>query len=629
MLQLMSDSSDLNATATSYLQEYCARECVRDFAVMLDGPWGSGKTYLIKQFLEDYPRHLYISLYGLSAVRQIDDEFYRQLHPVLSSKGMRIAGSLGKALLKGTLKFDFDGDDKEDGGINFSLPEIDLSANLKDPRERLLVFDDLERCAIPVPEVLGYINAFVEHDGLKVIIIANEKEVVRKGKDEYFIIKEKLVGQTLRINANVNDAYDAFLENIVDAGVRSFLTENREKVLGIHSQSDTHNLRILKQAMWDYERIARHFLPSHWKNEHAMISLMSVAVAISIEHRRGSISSPSDVERLLGADDLRALRRQASPEEDETIEERIAARYPQVHFEEAALSGALLADAILNGRSNAAEVAQALSQSKEFALPGRLPLWRRAWDYFDLSDDQADGLAREFMEAFAQRVFSVRGEVFHAFGIYLRYAKLGLVQGGSDHVLAECKAYVDDLVSSNRIVLEWGAPSLYDVWWTYENHKFLEKDAKEFREAAGYYDDEVNKLLELQYPEIVRGLLCKLSEGSDDFLFDLCPNNVRPSPYRDIPVLASIEPSEFVKQFFDLPPSMQRQATEALKLRYERGSLANTLAQELPWLEGVVRELEGRREDAGPVTSERIGYMLTKHLRPALQNARLYDRNDE
>ena len=44
-------------------------------------------------------------------------------------------------------------------------------------RESILIFDDLERCDCPANEILGYINSFVEHENMKVIIVANQKEI--------------------------------------------------------------------------------------------------------------------------------------------------------------------------------------------------------------------------------------------------------------------------------------------------------------------------------------------------------------------------------------------------------------------------------------------------------------------
>ena len=54
-------------------------------------------------------------------------------------------------------------------------------------KDSILIFDDLERCDCPINEILGYINTFVEHDGMKVILVANQKEI---GKSTYLINQE-------------------------------------------------------------------------------------------------------------------------------------------------------------------------------------------------------------------------------------------------------------------------------------------------------------------------------------------------------------------------------------------------------------------------------------------------------
>lgn len=60
-------------------------------------------------------------------------------------------------------------------------------------KKPLYIFDDLERCDIPINKTLGYINQFVEHKGKKAIIIANEKEI--NDLDTYQRIREKLIGK--------------------------------------------------------------------------------------------------------------------------------------------------------------------------------------------------------------------------------------------------------------------------------------------------------------------------------------------------------------------------------------------------------------------------------------------------
>ena len=41
----------------------------------------------------------------------------------------------------------------------------------------IFIFDDIERCDCSLNEILGFINGLVEHEGVKVILVANEKEI--------------------------------------------------------------------------------------------------------------------------------------------------------------------------------------------------------------------------------------------------------------------------------------------------------------------------------------------------------------------------------------------------------------------------------------------------------------------
>lgn len=56
----------------------------------------------------------------------------------------------------------------------------------------ILIFDDLERCDCSINEILGYINSFVEHEKMKVIIVANQEEigksVTEKGRELQYLV---------------------------------------------------------------------------------------------------------------------------------------------------------------------------------------------------------------------------------------------------------------------------------------------------------------------------------------------------------------------------------------------------------------------------------------------------------
>jgi len=171
-----------NAHVTEYLDYYLSLNGSPGFAILLRGEWGSGKTWFIKDYLisRQTLKHLYVSLNGVSSFKEIEDIFFQQLHPLLASKGMKIAGKVLKGIIKTTINVDFNNDGKSDGNFSSAIPDINLPEYFKNIDENIIIFDDLERCAIEPPKILGYINQFVESNGLKVVILANEKEIINK-----------------------------------------------------------------------------------------------------------------------------------------------------------------------------------------------------------------------------------------------------------------------------------------------------------------------------------------------------------------------------------------------------------------------------------------------------------------
>lgn len=154
-----------------------------NYALMIDGDWGCGKTYFVKNNLmgelekEEY-KVTYISLYGIKNAETISEMVYSRILsdlaekrlPEGSKKLIQGASVLIRAAARwGLQKLEF-GKEEELEELVKLLPEID---------NRVIVFDDLERCNCSITEVLGQINIFVEHAGAHVIILANENEIER------------------------------------------------------------------------------------------------------------------------------------------------------------------------------------------------------------------------------------------------------------------------------------------------------------------------------------------------------------------------------------------------------------------------------------------------------------------
>ncbi|MGY1418846.1 P-loop NTPase fold protein [Bacillus cereus] len=304
------------------------------YAILLDGKWGSGKTYFWKNIMkkeieETGKKVIYVSLYGVSNIEEIDKkillgkwEFVEKINN--SEMGGRIT-EIGKAAFGVIKKLDITG--ISEGVTNINYKELLNYSNT------IICFDDLERVHMRVDEVLGYINNFVEHDGMKVIMIGNEEEIADKLNDqnhelkmlttyfylknplendntiqsthgkgikkshlitkklselfhkqnEYKRIKEKLIGKTLTIQLDERSLIEDIINHTWDTELQRFLEHNMEIVETTFKESKTKNIRILKQGLEDFELIYQNCKKDKYNSDVMFKSLLKFVLAASYE----------------------------------------------------------------------------------------------------------------------------------------------------------------------------------------------------------------------------------------------------------------------------------------------------------------------------------------------------------
>jgi len=611
-------NNDLNDAVLSYLRYYCDPSNALDYAVMVRGKWGAGKTYLINQFKDElnakgHEKNLYVSLYGVTSFRQIDEALYRQLHPVLASKGMKLAATIGKAVLKATTKIDFDG--KEDITLTSNIPDVDLSEYFKTPKECLLIFDDLERCSMKVSDILGYINSFVEHEGFKAIIVANEEEILKRPtKDEqYAEIKEKLIGQTLTIQATVDAAVVQFLRLIKNKKAKAYLTKHEEAVRLLHSQSGTDNLRLLKHAMWDFEKLASCLTTHHWKNDRAIGILFRNILTLSFEVRAGRITQ-EQLGKVVSDAGFRLFKKATDPE---TPADQLKQRYPEVEFDQKIASSEWIAALFFDGWIDPETTRKMLDASPYFASPESLPAWKVAWHGWDLSDEEYERAVATVEKQFLDRKFEILGELLQVFGLRLSFSNNGAIKQTRTKVVAECKSYIDELKKWNRLpdLRTYGRTERFNSW---EGLGLMESQTKEFTEIVEHLDASFDAALNESLPSKGMELLELMRKDVQEVFRKLCLNNVTASPFFDIPVLAKIDPKVFVDHVLKLDPISQASVFSMFQGRYDRRQLDGDLKEERPWLIEVKKYFEQKMTSLRPMSRTRLKNRIGHSIDPLL-----------
>ena len=261
------NTNELNTYIKNYLEHDKTQR-----AIMITAPWGFGKSYYIKndlcKFLHDNKLDFAIvSLYGIESLKEINKELFleiklRKAHKRFGAWAKTILSGtavVGKTLLKQLAKVDID--------FNIKEPNYEKIYKSIDLKDRLIIFEDLERASIDIVEFLGYVNNLVEQDGVKVLLVANEKEImqyenaINNGKEEqkltdkskkYLKIKEKTICDTINFYSDNYESIKSILEKFNNKYFKSLLQEDKNGDLLLVKKIEE---QMLKEQCMNYRSL--------------------------------------------------------------------------------------------------------------------------------------------------------------------------------------------------------------------------------------------------------------------------------------------------------------------------------------------------------------------------------------
>ena len=313
-----------------------------DYAIMINGEWGSGKTYFwnnkIRNKIDSLSFNgkkyttIYMSLYGISNLEDISKKIFIETTQLMDKNMRKYMTSHDKTSIPEYAKTGLDM--AHLFGVTQNGDKMDY-AQFFSTDDKVLCFDDLERANVDVIDILGYINNFVEHDHIKTIIICNEKELSTKLKssnlemktfiatylldkegtlltadkpmvekigekieyvfdkaNDYERIKEKLIGETFEYAPKFNYIINGLLMRYeTNEDLIRFLREHTDLITNTFIKSGTRNLRILKHALNDFKKIfetVNKFYPN--TNLRVLQTMLIFTIAVSFEIKAGKIT---------------------------------------------------------------------------------------------------------------------------------------------------------------------------------------------------------------------------------------------------------------------------------------------------------------------------------------------------
>lgn len=593
------------------------------YAVLLFGAWGSGKTWFIKDFVEsdsqDPSPFLYVSLYGVQSFDELEVELYARLHPILGSKNVRTAGRILRGAFKGVARFDLFGDTKPDLDVSGSIPP-DAFKNLTLKPEHILVLDDLERCALPVAAVLGYVNQFVEHAGVKAILLANEEELHKQdeqAKQKYGLIKEKLIGRSFRILPETDQALDSFGSELPSEKGRTVIKKNRELIADVYQCSGYRNLRVMRHSLWEFDRVLQIVDPKALAHDKLISHFLALFMMYALEVKSGNLAIeniPRFRQSLVSA----LLARNGETNPDREYHE-LRGKYTALNIEEALFPTAIWTEMLGEGSIPVADVNRALLSSAYFQNVNQ-PNWKKLYRGWNLSDD-----------AFAALLTTVElewdrhkelGIVLHVAGSLIQYSKQGVYKKPPSEILTAAKVAVDRLIADGNVVLPrpLDLPSQNDPE-SFDGLGFSGAGEPEFKELLTYVELQKKNAAEANLPAEATKLLKLMSTDVDRFRQLLLLTNHAENWYYRTPLLHHIEADKFVEALLKLLPEQRQAVAYTLRHRYDMHQTNVVLHPELPWVQSVATKLaEEAKKRSGKISSVLLLDLASSSLATAILN---------
>lgn len=547
----------MNEAVTYFLNEY-AEIPNPQYAILLKGPWGCGKSYFIRQWIEQYKTKnkisikkikwlpIYVSLYGLTSTQQITESINKEISPWLYSKGVKFAKQTLLTASKVALRCDInisDNSEKEASLIcnldsSFLLKEDD--AKIKG--NKILIFDDLERCNINFETLFGYINYFVEHCKCKVIIIGDEDKIVLKESEDlkikYKDFKEKTIGRTFEIIADTDETIGCFIEEIHNNN-HNLLKENKELITKIFKASKFNNLRVLRQCLNDYHRIVMSF-PEHFHRSKqyakTVSSLLANFVAVYCEYKSGNTKIKEYVHNQIFGYDHKS--------EEYKEREKLLSKYHYINIEKGIsllneFVVEIIVDYIETGYFKGDYIKQIVCTENK-----SLPSWERLYDYWSMSNEEYEENYNNTVKYYFADKCTDFKELFLIISAFSILHDKGLVAESKERIIQQGKESINRLLNGiDDICVLVENKAKANNFMRYENNS--QSDILNI--LRKYFNETINKKIE-ECPNEISVTLENLNDQTCGSLFKEIMKPVPGTHYSYIhtPIFLNIDTSKVV-----------------------------------------------------------------------------------
>lgn len=500
------ESSVAIKSISTYLRDWINSESKFHFAVLIEGKWGSGKTYYIKEFLKERGltdrKIIYISMFGVTSSSELQKSL---LYASLSKKEKAIQQGLGVAgsIFNGALSFGSGG--ILSGSVSLEKAAEQINSAIFKSSESLnksvIVIDDLERCSFDAGELLGIMNSHVEHGDARVIIIANTEEI-KDGRFKEF--KEKVIGQTFEVEQNTREVIRNFISDISEERERFAILENIDPLIEIYEKSGIKNLRAIRQFIWLLRGLLIKLTEENLSSNEIVKRVIRdyfifyIEFKLNLDKRVGVLTLENmlpEVE-LADSDSMYLYIHPAQDGENATPLQMVSEKYELLYGIHSVISIKQWVNILKSGIVDAHWINGDIERYRGNASE-KWPSWRRLWHWY--AEDFSEKESRKFSEdiedmlsGFSDGRYKNPLEFMHAAGVAIDLSRNSLIDIDCKDLIISLKGCIDNYIIP-EITEEYYKAIFWGFETGYEGLGYAAKDSQEFKDLVKHIKHRANE----------------------------------------------------------------------------------------------------------------------------------------
>ena len=422
------------------------------FAVLIDSPWGSGKTWFIRKYFEEKRKEMdslaereinknkekpvfcYVSLFDITDAKEIDSSIIAESNPLFSTKSVKRWGRLARFAVEKSISYlPIEDPEKISQIISNTLQQ--LCSNR--PDNLVVCLDDIERSRIPIEIIFGYVSSLLEDADAKVIIVCNTNGFMSENRKIIFdSFKEKVVGLNLCINDDNENVFEDAINLIKNENVKIILRKNKENIFNIYEKSSTRNLRHIRRLMFEFLYLYESLPKDSIKNNYFISDILRFLFSLSIElHSNRNIVENVDweSEQWFGS---------ISTQDDES--RNIFSKY-QLDLWLGVFHPKFWWNFLVHGIIDRNYLLKYYKYSQYNPNKEHAPLPIQLWHYHDMDDDEFNLLYKRMIREMRDRKYTDSGIILHAYSLLLAFSYEGLKDIDRNKIVERVYNYCKDI----------------------------------------------------------------------------------------------------------------------------------------------------------------------------------------